>query len=45
MSWWENHYRLVEKSINTARNDAIAAVKKSFTKGKPTCEYLLHTLF
>ena len=33
-SWWETYFRCVERSINLARNDAIAAVKKSFFKGK-----------
>ena len=32
--WWDTYYRCVEKSINAARNDATAAVKKSFFKGK-----------
>jgi hypothetical protein len=32
-NYWENYSRCIEKSINGARNDAVAAVKKSFFKG------------
>ena len=32
--YWDTYYRCVEKSLNTARNDSVAAVKKSFFKGK-----------
>ena len=32
--FWSLYNRCVEKSINSARNDAVAAVKKSFFKGQ-----------
>ena len=31
-SYWETYYRCVEKSLNAARNDAVAAMKKAFLK-------------
>ena len=30
--YWDTYYRYVKKSINAARNDAVAAVKKTFFK-------------
>ena len=35
--YWNLYSRCVEKSINAARNDAVAALKKSFFKGKLPC--------
>ena len=32
--YWETYFRCVEASLNGARNNAVAAVKKSFFKGK-----------
>ena len=30
--YWEKYYRCAEKSLNAARNDSVAAIKKLFLK-------------
>ena len=32
-TYWNLYHKCVEKALNTARNDAVAAMKKSFFKG------------
>jgi len=32
--YWDTYYQCVEKSLNAARNNSVAAVKKLFFKGK-----------